>query len=173
MRGNATIIETLNTLLTDEIIVMMQSIVHSKLCEKWGYDKLRDKVERRAMDEMRHVKELISRILFLEGIPAVHGMSAMKVGSEVSKQLENDHVADENVIDALRKAISLANESTDIGTRDVLENILKDEDRHIGKIEELQDQITQMTLSGFLSMQVAGSPSVRPNPSDMYQPYTR
>jgi bacterioferritin len=36
----------------------------------------------------------------------------------------------------------------------MLEDILKDEDRHIDKIEELQDQIKHMTLPVFLSTQV-------------------
>jgi bacterioferritin len=42
----------------------------------------------------------------------------------------------------------------DYATREILEKILKDEDRHIDQIEELQDQIQQMSLQIFLSTQV-------------------
>ena len=39
-------------------------------------------------------------------------------------------------------------------TREFLERILNDEDRHLDGIEELQDQISHMTLPLFLSTQV-------------------
>jgi len=38
--------------------------------------------------------------------------------------------------------------------RELLESILKDEDAHIDGIEEIQDQIKQMGLGIFLSIQV-------------------
>jgi len=38
-------------------------------------------------------------------------------------------------------------------TRDILSAILADEDTHMCEIEELQDQIDQMTLSIFLATQ--------------------
>jgi len=42
----------------------------------------------------------------------------------------------------------------DHATRDMLVDILNDEDEHIDEIEELMDQIEQMTLPIFLSTQV-------------------
>lgn len=65
------------------------------------------------------------------------------------KQLENDHKAEEVAIKYYDAAIILAGEKYDFATRETLEKILNDEDRHIDKIEELQDQIAQMTLSLF------------------------
>ena len=42
----------------------------------------------------------------------------------------------------------------DFATREVLESILQDEDRHIDGIEELQDQIKHIGLPVFLSSQI-------------------
>jgi bacterioferritin len=42
----------------------------------------------------------------------------------------------------------------DFATREILEHILNDEDGHIDGIEELQDQISHMTLPIFLTTQV-------------------
>jgi bacterioferritin len=53
-------------------------------------------------------------------------------------------------------AIKQAGDVSDFATREILEHILQDEDRHIDGIEELQDQIGQMTLPIFLSTQVGG-----------------
>ncbi len=52
------------------------------------------------------------------------------------------------------KAVKLAGELADFATREILEKILNDEDVHIDKIEELQDQIGHMGIAMFLSTQV-------------------
>jgi len=154
MKGNQDIILTLNALLADELTAVNQYIVHSEICANWGYDKLHQYLEKRAIDEMKHAEKLIARILFLEGIPIVSKLTDMHIGSEVPKQLENDHHAEEIAIKDYNAAIKLAGEKNDFATREVLEGILDDEDRHIDDIEELQDQIAQMTLPIFLSTQV-------------------
>ena len=154
MKGNPKLVETLNALLADELTAISQYMVHSGMSENWGYSKLHDHFEKRAIDEMKHAERLIGRVLFLEGTPTVSRLLDMHIGAEVPKQLENDHMAEEGAIKAYNAAIVVAGEVADFATRDVLEDILKDEDRHIDKIEELQDQIRQMTLGVFLSTQV-------------------
>jgi bacterioferritin len=154
MKGNAQLIETLNSLLADELSAINQYIVHSEMCANWGYEKLHARFEKRAIDEMKHAEKLIARILFLEGIPVVSNLNPIHIGSDVVKQLENDHIAEEGAIAAYNAAIRLAGEVNDFATRELLEEILNDEDDHIDKIEELQDQVSHMTLPIFLTTQV-------------------
>ena len=154
MKGNKRLIETLNSLLADELTAISQYMVHSGVSENWGYSKLHDHFEKRAVDEMKHAEKLIGRILFLEGTPVVSKLLEMHIGPDISKQLENDHLAEEGAIKAYNAAIVVAGEAADYATRCMLEDILRDEDRHIDKIEELQDQIGQMTVPVFLSVQL-------------------
>ena len=154
MKGNPDLIKALNELLADELSAVNQYIVHSEMCANWGYDKLHGQFERRAIDEMKHAEKLIARILFLEGIPIVSELNPLHIGSDVPKQLDSDHKAEEGAIKAYNAAILLAGEVKDFATREILEEILNDEDRHIDKIEELQDQISHMTLPIFLTTQV-------------------
>lgn len=154
MKGNQEVIAVLNDLLASELTAVNQYIVHSEICANWGYDKLHKYLEKRAIDEMKHAETLIGRILFLEGMPIVSKLTDMHIGSEVPKQLENDHKAEEVAISDYNAAIKLAGEKNDFATREVLESILNDEDRHIDEIEELQDQIKHMTLPLFLTTQV-------------------
>ena len=154
MKGNQELISTLNSLLSDELSATNQYIVHSEMSANWGYDKLHKYFEKRAIDEMKHAEKLIARILFLEGIPIVSKLHDIKIGSDATKQLENDHFSEEGAIKAYNAAIALAGEVKDFATREILEDILDDEDRHIDEIEELQDQIAQMTLPLFLTTQV-------------------
>lgn len=154
MKGNPKLVEALNSLLADELTAINQYMVHSEICAGWGYGKLHELVEKRAIVEMKHAEKLIGRILFLEGIPIVSNLKAMHIGSDIPKQLANDHAAEEGAIAAYNAAIRLAGEVNDFATREILEHILNDEDGHIDQIEELQDQISHMTLPVFLTTQV-------------------
>ncbi len=154
MKGNQKLIDVLNSLLADELTAINQYMVHSEMCANWGYEKLHKRIEKRAITEMKHAEKLIGRILFLEGIPIVSNLREMHIGSDIPKQLDNDHAAEEGAIKAYNEAIRLAGEVNDFATREILEHILNDEDQHIDEIEELQDQISQMTLPVFLATQV-------------------
>ena len=153
MKGNERLIATLNSLLADELAAINQYMVHAEMCEDWGYTKLHDTSKLRAISEMRHAERLIGRILFLEGTPIVDNLSNIHIGSEIPKQIENDRLAEEGAVKAYNDAIALAEEVRDYATRDILMTILNDEDAHLDEIEELQDQINQMTLPIFLTTQ--------------------
>ena len=154
MKGNDKLIETLNSLLADELTAINQYMVHSEMCDNWGYEKLHKHFEKRAIDEMKHAEKLIGRILFLEGLPIVSNLGKITIGSDVTKMLESDRLAEMGAIKAYNDAIKLAGDVSDYATREVLESILKDEDDHMDGIEELQSQIEQMSLQVFLTTQV-------------------
>jgi bacterioferritin len=154
MKGNDKLIDTLNSLLADELTAINQYMVHSEMCDNWGYEKLHKHFEKRAIDEMKHAEKLIGRILFLEGLPIVSNLGKITIGSDVTKMLESDRLAEMGAIKAYNDAIKLAGDVSDYATREVLESILKDEDDHMDGIEELQDQIGHMTLPIFLTTQI-------------------
>ena len=154
VKGDWELINVLNELLTHELSVVSQYMVHSEMSANWGYEKLHKYFEKRAIEEMKHAETLIGRILFLEGIPIVSKLNDIHIGSDASKQLHNDHEAEATAIADYNSAIHLAGEKKDFATREILEGILNDEDRHIDGIEELQDQISHMALPLFLSTQV-------------------
>ncbi len=153
MKGDLKLIKTLNSLLADELTAINQYMVHSEMCDSWGYEKLHKAIEKRAIQEMKHAESLIGRILFLEGIPVVSELKKIFIGDQVPKMLEFDHKAEFEAIKAYNAAIKLAGEVGDFATRELLEKILQDEDRHIDEIEELMDQVKQMTLPIFLTTQ--------------------
>lgn len=157
MKSNPKIIDSLNGLLAGELTAINQYIVHAEMCENWGYGKLHKHFEKRAIQEMRHAEKLIGRILFLEGIPKVDKLEKIKIGKDVPEQLKNDHAAEEDTIKRYNAAIALCAELLDHATKNFLQEILDDEDRHIDGIEELQDQVGQMGVEVFLSTQTEGS----------------
>ncbi len=154
MKGNKKLLSALNSLLADELTAINQYMVHSEMCSNWGFEKLHKHFEKRAIDEMKHAEMLIGRILFLEGLPVVSNLKKITIGDVVDVQLSNDHHSEEDAIKSYNAAIILAGDVKDYATQDFLQGILNDEDKHIDGIEELQDQIKQMTLPVFLTTQV-------------------
>jgi bacterioferritin len=154
MKGEKKVIDTLNSLLADELTAINQYMVHAEMCENWGYDKLGEAIQKRAIQEMKHGEKLIARILFLEGTPIVTELRKMHIGADVPKMFASDHVLESDAIKAYNLAIQLCGNAKDYATREILEGILNDEDKHIDDIEEVQDQIEQMGVQFFLSTQV-------------------
>jgi bacterioferritin len=155
MKGDPRVHEVLNGLLADELTAINQYMVHSEMCDNWGYEKLHKTIEKRAIDEMKHAEKLIGRIIFLEGIPIVSKLNDIHVGAEVPKMFMNDHSAEADAIRNYNSGILVCGEARDFATREILEHILNEEDAHIDGIEAVQDEITQMGIQVFLSTQTA------------------
>lgn len=154
MKGNPKVIECLNSLLSDELTAVSQYMVHAEMCTNWGYAELAEHTEKRAIDEMKHAEKHIARILFLEGKPIVSQLGKINIGADVQIQLNNDHAAEEGAIKAYNEGIKLCTEMADNGTREMLEDILGDEEDHIDCLEAQLDQISQMGLQLYLVEQV-------------------
>ena len=154
MKGDDKIIAKLNFLLADELTAISQYMVQSEMCDNWGYKELAEVIEKRAIEEMKHAEKHIARILFLEGKPVVSELNKINIGDTVESQHKNDWQAESGAIQAYNDAIKLAVEIGDNGTREILEDILKDEEDHIDWIEAQLDQIKQMGIQVYLSEQI-------------------
>jgi bacterioferritin len=157
MKGNDKIIATLNELLADELTAISQYMVHSEMCDNWGYDKLHKAIEAQAIDEMHHAEWLIGRIIFLEGTPVVTKLNPMKIGASVQDMVTNDQEAETAAIRAYNAGIRLAHEVDDQGTVELLTKILKMEEDHVDWNERQRDQIAQMGLENYLTTQSSGA----------------
>jgi bacterioferritin len=154
MKGNDKILSTLNDLLSDELTAINQYMVHSEMCNNWGYDRLHHMMEKRAIDEMKHAEKLIARILFLESLPNVTKYGAIHIGPDVAMQIGNDLKAEQGAVEVYNKAIKQSQELGDNGTRELLDSILKDEEDHLDWLEAQGDQIKQMGIQLYLAEQL-------------------
>lgn len=154
MKGHDKIIDKLNFLLADELTAINQYMVHSEMCDNWGYARLDKKIEERAIAEMKHAERLIARILFLDGRPIVSNLNQINIGPEVPAIHQNDWEAERGAIKNYNDGIKLAVELEDSGTREILEDILEDEEDHIDWIEAQLDQIKQMGVANYLVEQI-------------------
>jgi bacterioferritin len=154
MKGSEIIIQILNEQLADELTAVNQYMVHAGMCANWGYEKLHNTIEKRAIEEMKHAESLIDRILFLNGIPTVSKLNKVSIGAKVDLQIKNDLQAELGAAASYNAGIKKAVEVGDNGTRELFESILKDEERHIDWLEAQLDQIDHMTLPNYLVEQL-------------------
>ena len=154
MKGDPKVLETLNDLLARELTVVNQYMVHAEMCDNWGYGKLHEMIQKRAVTEMKHAETLIGRIIFLEGIPVVSELEKMRIGADVPKMFVNDHDYELDAVKRYNAGIVVCGNAKDFATREILEHILNEEDDHVDSIEEVLDEIEQMGIQMFLSTQV-------------------
>jgi bacterioferritin (cytochrome b1) len=81
-------------------------------------------------------------------------LNAIHIGEDISKHLAYDHKAEIDAIAKYNKGIELSVKLSDNGTRELLEDILREEEEHIDWIEAQQDQIEQIGVQNYLVEQI-------------------
>ena len=153
MKGNAKVLQELNKALREELTAINQYFVHAEMCENWGYHKLSGYIKKQSIGEMKHAEELLERILFLEGAPAMEPMK-LAVGHTVRKMIENDLKLELSAVEQYNHAVRVATEQGDNGSRDLLVVLLKDEEGHADWLEAQLHQMDEMGYERYLTMQV-------------------
>jgi bacterioferritin len=154
MKGNPDIIKILNDVLRKELTGINQYFIHAKMCRNWGYEVLAEHARQESIDEMKHADELIERILFLEGVPNVAAYDKISVGNTVKQQLENDLGLEQAALTVLKPGIKTCLDARDDASRELLEHIVVDEERHIDWIETQQHQIKEIGYENYLAQQI-------------------
>ena len=131
MKGNASVIDALNSILTAELTAINQYFIHHKMCKNWGYDRLSKKKRDESIEEMKHADVVIERILFLDGVPNMQRLNPVKVGEDPIEQHKLDLELELEAYARLNEAIKLCRDAGDNGTRELLEKILEDEEQSI------------------------------------------
>jgi len=154
MRGNDQVIALLNQALKEELTAVNQYFVHAEMNENWGYERLGKHIKKQSIDEMKHAEKLIERILFLDGIPVVSDAPAVKIGSTVKAQLENDLALELGAVLMYNAAMRSAAEAGDNGSRELFGKLLEDEEGHVDWLETQLHMIHELGLDNYLAQQM-------------------
>lgn len=154
MKGNDQVLELLNLLLTNELTAINQYFIHAKMCENWGFERLAGMLRAESIDEMRHADEVISRILFLEGVPNLQRYNKLRVGETVKEQFESDLELERSAIEFLNRGIQTSRGCGDLATEDLFTRILVAEEKHTDWIETQLELIRQVGDQNYLAQQI-------------------
>jgi bacterioferritin len=152
------VIEHLNTQLTNELTAINQYFLHARTLEHWGVTKLGKHEYAESIEEMKHADVLIKRILFLDGLPNVQRLNAIRVGEDVEQILTADQAIEEKALGDLRDGIAYCESVRDFVSRDLLVKILENEEEHIDFLERQFDLIKQIGIERYILLNSAAAP---------------
>ena len=158
MKGNAKVVDVLQEALKAELTAINQYFVHAEMCENWGYHRLSEVTKKEAIEEMKHAEKLIERILFLEAVPNMSFLN-IKIGESVKKQLENDLALELDAVRKYNEGIQTCREQGDNGSRELIQQLLENEERHVDFLETQLHLIDQLGLDNYLTEQIGGNES--------------
>ena len=153
MKGSPKVIAELNKALREELTAINQYFLHAEMCENWGYDRLSEYIKKQSIGEMKHAEALIERILFLDGSPSMQPLE-LSVGKDVQEMIESDLKLEVSAVKQYNAAIQIAVDEKDNGSRDLLVELLKDEESHVDWLEAQVHQIKELGYERYLTMQM-------------------
>jgi len=150
VKGHPEVIQSLQERLSEELAAILQYMVHAEMAENWGFKALAKHLKAHAITEMRHAEKHIERILFLEGFPEVSRIGEIRIGKNVQEVLFKDYEGELQAVRGYNETMNLAQSLGDNGTRDMVAEILKDEEAHVDWLETQRELLEQMGLSNYL-----------------------
>jgi bacterioferritin len=154
VKGDAKVIAVLNQVLKAELTAINQYFLHAEMCENWGYHKLAQHTRKESIEEMQHAEKLMERILLLNGTPNMSDYFKINIGANVKAQLESDLQVEYDAVKRLNAGIETSVTAGDNGSRDLLEEILTDEEVHIDYLEGQLHAISEMGIENYLAQQL-------------------
>jgi bacterioferritin len=144
MKGDDRVIDYLNRSLRSELTAINQYWLHFRILDNWGFKDLAKQWRAESIEEMGHADKLTARILFLEGFPNMQVLDPLRIGQSVEEILSCDLAAELSARALYTEAAEYAISVHDRVTKELYDELLKDEEHHIDFIETQQELIRQV-----------------------------
>lgn len=154
MKGDKKVIELLNKVLGNELVAINQYFLHAKMYKDWGLKNLYEHEYHESIDEMKHADALTERVLFLEGLPNLQDLGALRIGENTREMLEADLSLELDAIPDLKEGIQYCEQIADYVTRDLFKNILESEEEHVDWLETQLGLIDKMGIENYHQAQI-------------------
>ncbi|MFM2479061.1 bacterioferritin [Celerinatantimonas sp. MCCC 1A17872] len=155
MQGNPQIVQLLNKVLTYELTSINQFFLHARMFGNWGFEVLNKACYKKSIKDMKQADKLIERVLFLEGLPNLQALGALRIGEQSKEMLECNLQFLNDQLPLLRQAVGFCEQQTDYVSRDLLQDILDDEEEHIDWLEAQLYQISVIGEEKYLQTKIS------------------
>ena len=109
--------------------------MHYRLLDNWGYKVLAKTWRKESIEEMQHADKLIERIIFLDGSPNMQTLESLHIGQTVKAVLDSDLQGELSAHSLYAEAATHCHSVKDYVTRDLFEQLMRDEEEHIDFLE--------------------------------------
>ncbi|MFN3347675.1 bacterioferritin [Pseudorhodoplanes sp.] len=146
MKGDPKVIEYLNKGLRSELTAINQYWLHYRILDNWGFKDLAKKWKAESIEEMHHADKFAERILFLDGFPNMQVLDPLRIGQTVKEVMDCDLAAEHDARNLYQEAATYCHSVKDYVSRDLFEQLMKDEEHHIDFLETQLDLIKKVGL---------------------------
>lgn len=154
MQGNPQVVQLLNEYLSFELTGYRQYLLHAETCRHWGFPRLGQLQNDYSEEETRHAGRIMARILLLGGTPAMKSQRDVVASDTVADQFAKDRDLVGAAIVHLRSAIGTCERSGDFVSRDLLTEMLDDEELHLDWLDKQAGLIAKVGLQDYLQAQM-------------------
>ncbi len=154
MQGDKAVIAALNKVLTWELTSINQYFLHARLYRHFGFNALNEHDYKKSIKDMKQADALIERILFLDGLPNLQNLEYLRIGEHAEEMLQCDLALQQDQLVILREAVRLAEQASDFVSRDLLEDILEEEEEFLDWLETQETLIATTGIQNYLQSQM-------------------
>ncbi|MFM2486159.1 bacterioferritin [Celerinatantimonas yamalensis] len=155
MQANPQIIQLLNKVLTYKLTSINQFFLHARMFGNWGFEALNKACYKKSIQDMKQADALIERILFLEGLPNLQALGALRIGEKSQEMLSCNLGFITDQVPLLRQAIAICEAQQDYVSRDLLHTLIEYEEEHIDWLEAQLYQIGEMGIEKYLQSKLS------------------
>ena len=145
-------IELLNTAVADELQAVHQYMYFHFHLDDQGLGPLSIMFKRIAIEEMGHVEHLAERILFLKGDVNMQAVGPIETITDPQEMLAKAAQMEEGSARDYNAAAIECSANADSVSKQIFEQLVQDEERHLDTFEKQLDNIKRFGLS-YLALQ--------------------